>query len=180
MTIDLSAVVLTHGSHEYTDGTCAREALHLFVCGVKKDATPPGLSHHIGCLPILNDMGWRDDAHRTAVLAPYIERLARCKIDPAKERAIAQSLTTLALRVFAPDALDLAADECAKIESLATHAETLRTHAETLRTQPSAAAARAAARAADARAAAYAAYVIAYERTWQVNHLADMLRKEAT
>ena len=42
------------------------------------------------------------------------------------------------------------------------------------------AAARAAARAADARAAAYAAYVIAYERTWQVNHLADMLRKEAT
>ena len=167
-TIDISTIVFTHGSHTCTDGHCAREALHHMVCGVKQDATPPGLSRYVSCLPALNDMaGWRDDAHRTATLAPYLHRLARCLIDEARERAISERLAGIALRVFAPEALDCAARALrgSGIAPLADHAQKLEGYAAAMRGLP-------------ASAAAYAAADA--ERAWQRARLLGYLSGEVT
>ena len=96
----LEGAVLTHGAHWSTDGTCARELIYLVVTGEKKDRTPECLTATLSALPVLNDGPWRDDAHRTSVLLPYLRRLLDCPRDYRADRQRAFALVDYAERVI--------------------------------------------------------------------------------
>jgi hypothetical protein len=83
----LDTATLYSGGHDGTGGPdcqhCARELLHEIVTGVHRDATPPGCSVFLSILPGINDGPWRDDAHRTQVMRPYLRKMLL--LDPAKD-----------------------------------------------------------------------------------------------
>ena len=58
----------------YQDGLCAIELLHLVVVGRLADETPEPLTVCCAALSPLEQGPWRDHAHRTAVLIPYLRR----------------------------------------------------------------------------------------------------------
>lgn len=83
---------------------CARELLHEVATGVHKDATPAGCTVLMSILPELNDGPWRDDAHRTAALRPYLRRLLA--LDPAGDaRRIWAAMDHMCRRLL-PDIFD--------------------------------------------------------------------------
>ena len=84
----LDQATLFHGPHGGGTGGpdckhCARELLHEVVTGKHADRTPPGLSIIVDMLPGMNDGPWRDDAHRTAVMRPYLTKIL--VLDPARD-----------------------------------------------------------------------------------------------
>lgn len=97
---------------------------------------------------------WGSDAERTSVLAPLAPRLLNTRAGDAAAKRRAKHAAHIALREFAPMALEAAADQLDE-KGIADQADTLRQHAVGLRHRPSANAAYAAAGA--ARAAAVAA-----------------------
>lgn len=89
---------------------CARELLHEVVTGEHADRTPPGVTAFAALLPCVSDGPWRDDAHRTAVLRPYLPRFlppAFGGLDPANDEKRVYPLLDHAYRKMAPDVLDL-------------------------------------------------------------------------
>lgn len=104
----LDTALLYHGSHP-TGGPdckhCARELLHEVVTGQHRDATPPGVTAFVSILPGLNDAsGWRDDAHRTEVMRPYLRRLLA--LDPAHDEQRIYALADHAYRKVLPELCD--------------------------------------------------------------------------
>jgi hypothetical protein len=143
---------------------------YAWACGLPHTDFPPCVPHALSRLfQNINDWsGWKDDADRTAWLLPQMTRLANAGIgvpNAAMERRIAWALTDYAIRVVAPEALEIAGMAMDKA-GLSVHGDKLREHAGKLKTLPevdaaAAAAARYAAAAADAADAA-AAYAAAY------------------
>lgn len=119
----LDMAMLYHGSHQPGGPDCrhcARELLHEVVTGEHADKTPPGVTAFVAILPGLNDApGWRDDAHRTLTLRPYLKRFL--ELDPAHDTERVYALVDHAYRKVLPnlcDALQLP-DEAAKLRALA-------------------------------------------------------------
>ena len=90
----LDTALLYNGPHGGSGGPgcqhCARELLYEVVTGEHKDATPPGCTEWAGILPGINDGPWRDDAHRTEVMRPYLRKFlppAFGGLDPARDEA---------------------------------------------------------------------------------------------
>jgi len=119
----LDTATLYHGPHQSGGPDCrhcARELLHEVVTGTHADKTPPGVTAFVDILPGFNDApGWRDDAHRTAVMRPYLKRFLA--LDPAPhDRKRVYALVDHAYRQVLPalcDTLNLP-DEAAKLRAL--------------------------------------------------------------
>lgn len=85
----LDTLTLYHGRHDGGTGGpdcqhCARELVHEVVTGRHADATPAGVTAFVSILPSINDSPyWRDDAHRTEVIRPYLRRLLQ--LDPKND-----------------------------------------------------------------------------------------------
>ena len=102
----LDKAVLFHGPHKGGGGPdckhCARELLHEVVTGEHADRTPPGVTAFVSILPGINDAsGWRDDAHRTEVMRPYLRRMLA--LDPAQDQRRAYALLDHFYRVVLVD-----------------------------------------------------------------------------
>jgi hypothetical protein len=103
---------------------CARELLHEVITGVHADRTPPGVTMFAAILPALNDGPWRDDAHRTAVMRPYLRKFlppALGGLDPAHDERRIYALVDHIYRKMLPalcDALQLDA-RAAELRALA-------------------------------------------------------------
>ncbi len=150
--------VLSRGAHEPGTGTCGRELLHLLVVGTHRDATPECLTACCSVLPPLNDGPWRDDAHRTSVIIPWLPRLAECPRDHAADQRRAYKLADIACREILPEVMD---DDANRPES-ATKIRALPEVVDVATAYVTLSAARAAARSAAANAAsARAAYFVA-------------------
>ena len=120
MTIDLAQIpaerlalldtaMLAHGSHPPGTGGpdcqhCARELIYEVVTGVHADRTPLGATTLIAILPSLNDGPWRDDAHRTEVMRPYLRKML--VLDPAKDEQRIYAVIDHVLRDVMPDICD--------------------------------------------------------------------------
>ena len=104
----LDSAQLYQGSHEGRGGPdckhCARELLHEVVTGVHADATPPGCSVMLSILPPINDGPWRDDAHRTEVIRPYLRKMLL--LDPALDEKRTYALIDHVYRNVLPDVCD--------------------------------------------------------------------------
>ena len=118
----LDTATLYHGPHGGGTGGadcehCARELLHEVVTGKHRDATPQGLSEWINILPALNDGPWRDDAHRTEVIRPYLKRLLT--LDPAQDEVRLWPFLDYVYRSLTPDLLDALGlpDKAAKLRA---------------------------------------------------------------
>lgn len=103
----LDSAILTAGSHQYFEGTCARELIHLVVTGEKQDKTPECLTRTLAVLPRLNDGPWRDDAHRTEVLLPYLRRLLQCPRDTEADFSRSYVMVDYVIRIITPQILDM-------------------------------------------------------------------------
>lgn len=107
----LTAVTrLLHGPHcgRPAGEVGARELLHLAITGTRKDATPECATRHYAILPNINDWMWRDDAHRTAVIMPFLPRLAKCARSDDIDSRIAFRLADMAVRTIAAEAMEFA------------------------------------------------------------------------
>lgn len=130
----LSTRTLYKGKHRGAGGPdcrhCALELLHAVIAGEIADAVPPGVTRFASILPFLNDGGWRDgdwldDAHRTAVLRPYLPKFlppALGGLDPAHDKCRVYRLIEQACREMAPAMLGLLGieDEAIGLRALAT------------------------------------------------------------
>ena len=112
MNLDLlEGAVLSKGKHYKGPETCALELIHLVVTGEKDDSVPECLSETLSILPILNDGPWRDDAHRTSVLLPYLRRLLDCPKDEEVDQRRVFALADYAVRKIAQVNCPLVVDE---------------------------------------------------------------------
>src|SRR3990167_8015623 len=104
----LDTATLYHGSHHGGGGPdckhCARELLMEIVTGRHEDATPPGCTMLMVVLPHLNDGPWRDDAHRTEVMRPYLKKMLL--LDPTKDEQRVYAVIDLVYRTTLPDICD--------------------------------------------------------------------------
>lgn len=121
--IDLSGLVLSRGNHEKADdAVCVMEAASILGCALKAPEPIPTWAEALarfrdcktdypadGCRVIgafarhLND--WVTDAERQR-LVPYAKALAASRVPPAVEVKRALVMADVAVRVFAPMALD--------------------------------------------------------------------------
>ena len=83
---------------------CARELLHEVVTGQHADANPPGCTVLMEILPRLNDGSWRDDAHRTEVMRPYLRKML--SLDPIKDEQRIYAVIDHVYRSVLPDVCD--------------------------------------------------------------------------
>jgi hypothetical protein len=118
----LDTAALFHGSHPASIRTsdcqhCARELLHEVVTGHHLDANLDDGSAWIGILPTLNDGSWRDDAHRTTVIRPYLRRLL--ELDPRQDQARLWPFVDYFYRSLVPELLERLKypDEAAKLRA---------------------------------------------------------------
>ena len=104
----LDSATLFNGSHDGGGGPdcrhCARELIHEVVTGTHADATPPGCTELMCLLPPLNDGPWRDDAHRTEVMRPYLRKMLL--LDPANDEARFYAVIDHVWRTVVPDICD--------------------------------------------------------------------------
>ena len=121
-TIPAEPWVLSYGPHPGREGQCAREALHRLVTGEVRDAAPECACPVLAAvLPPINDAYGdddEDDARRTAALWPVVLALVDTRGTTEDERRRSLALADLAVRRWAPAALDIA--------YLPDHAATLR------------------------------------------------------
>jgi hypothetical protein len=88
------------------ESICATELLHLVMTGVLKNETPKELTVCCAVLFGIEDGPWRDNAHSTAVLIPYLRRLISCGRDESADVRRAFGLANYAARVLLPEFLD--------------------------------------------------------------------------
>ena len=103
----LDTATIYNGSHSGGGPNCkhcARELVHEVVTGKHADMTPPGCTIMLAILPQLNDGYWRDDAHRTEVMRPYLRKLLL--LDPALDEKRVYALTDHVYCKALPDICD--------------------------------------------------------------------------
>ncbi len=104
----LDTAILYHGPHGGSGGPdcqhCARELLYEVVTGKHADATPPGCTLLMAILPQMNDGPWRDDAHRTKIMRPYLRKMLL--LDPAQDKARVYAMIDHVYRTVMPDICD--------------------------------------------------------------------------
>jgi hypothetical protein len=161
--IDLTTITLRHGKHpSRDDGTCIMEAAAWL-------AGEPHSDHPVCVCPVIATFARRvndcmpDDATRTRLLAPLLPRLIGTAGDPAASQRRAYIAADLAVRVFAPDALDAAGltDHGARLRALPPIVDQATATRATYAADAAAVAAAKSAAAADATYAAYAAWAAA-------------------
>jgi hypothetical protein len=97
---------LTARPYGGNEGICARELLHLVVTGVLRNETPKGLTLCCKVLVGIENAPWRDNAHCTAVLIPYLRRLIGCVRDETADLGRAFGLANYVCRILLPDFLE--------------------------------------------------------------------------
>lgn len=110
----LDTLTLYNGAHKGAGGPdCqhgARELLYEVVTGMFADRNPPRATRFASILPSLNNGPWRDDAHRTEVLRPYLRKflpLSFGGLDPANDKVRVYALLDHSCHKTAPQLLEL-------------------------------------------------------------------------
>jgi hypothetical protein len=99
-------VTLTPHPHRQDQGISTKELLSLVTTGILADKTPQSLTVCCEVLSGIEEAPWRDDAHRTAVLVPYLRKLVSCTRNHDADLRRACGLADYACRTLLPEFLD--------------------------------------------------------------------------